>query len=415
MPDEAQAYFDRQEVRDPADREASLFQALPGLLRHAIDNSPYFAARFSDIKASDICSRGALAGLPVLRKSDLVAQQRQTLPFAGMAATPTNRLAHIYASPGPIYDPEGVRADYWRFARAMYAAGLRRGDLIHNTFSYHLTPAGNMIGSGARKLGCPVIPAGTGQTEIQIGIINDLQPVAYTGTPSFLSILLDRAEELGHPLTSFKKALLAGEAVPKDLQSRLAALGVTARQCYGTADVGLIAYETSAMEGLVVDESVILEVVRPGTGDVVAVGEIGEVVVTVFNPDYPLIRLATGDLSKVIDGPSECGRTNMRLAGWLGRADQTLKVRGMFVRPEQIATIVARVPDLQKARLVVSAEAGRDVMELRCEVAGNAEDLEQQIGTIVREVTGLRAEVLLCGLGTIANDGKVIEDQRPVG
>lgn len=413
MADQAQSYFDRQEVRDPAEREASLFQALPGLIRHAIDNAPFFSERFSGIDPAAIRTREALSGLPVLRKSELLTYQRENLPFGGMSATPVDRLAHLYASPGPIYDPEGARTDYWRFARAMFSAGFRRGDVIHNTFSYHLTPAGNMIGSGARMLGCPVIPAGTGQTEIQLGIIEDLRPIAYAGTPSFLSILMERAQELGKTL-SFKKALVAGEAVPKALQGQLHERGIVARQCYGTADVGLIAYETSAQQGLVLDESVIVEIVRPGTGGCVPPGEVGEVVVTVFNPDYPLIRFGTGDLSKILTEPSACGRTNTRLAGWMGRADQTLKVRGMFVRPEQIAKIVERFEEVVRARLIVGSKSGQDFMTLHCEAGTNEDALRRKLAEAMREVTGLRAEVILEAAGALANDGKVIEDQRPI-
>ena len=352
--------------------------------------------------------------MPVLRKSELIEHQRNSLPFGGIAATRSERLAHIYASPGPIYDPEGIRSDYWRFARAMFAAGFRRGDLIHNTFSYHLTPAGNMIDSGARALGCPVIPAGTGQTEQQIGIINDLCPIAYAGTPSFLNILLERAEQLSTPLMCFKKALLAGEAVPKALQERLRGLGVAASQCYGTADAGLIAYESSSADGLIIDESVIVEIVRPGTGEPLAVGEVGEILVTVFNPDYPLIRFATGDLSKILPGVSGCGRTNSRLAGWLGRADQTVKVRGMFVRPEQIATVARRFDAICKARLTIMNKAGKDEMILSCEHGSPSDGLVKDLAKAVREVTGLRAEIALCAPGSLANDGKVIDDTRSI-
>lgn len=408
------AYFDRQEVRDPQQRETSMFHALPGLLRHAIDNAPLFAERLSSIDPSAIRTREALAQLPLLRKSDLLEMQRRRTPFGGLTATPQDRLAHVYASPGPIYDPEGVRADYWRFGRALFAAGVRRGDLIHNTFSYHMTPAGMMIDSGARVLGCPVFPAGTGQTELQLGAIQDLQPTVYTGTPSFLRILLDRAEELGRPIDCFRCASVAGEAVPKDLRSLLARIGATVRQCYGTADVGLIAYETESEDGLVVDESVLLEIVRPGTGEPVPAGDVGEVVVSVFNPDYPLIRFATGDLSKLLQGPSGCGRTNLRLAGWMGRADQTVKVRGMFVRPEQIGEIVSRFEAIGKARLVVDQLDGADRMRLMCEVERAEDGLAQKVEDAVRAATGMRASVECVAPDSLANDGKVIEDLRPI-
>jgi len=415
MPDATQSYFDRQEVRDPAEREAALFRALPGLLRHAIDNSAYFKENLAGVDPRAVQSRAALAELPLVRKGELCALQQSRPPLGGLAATPLGRLARIYASPGPTYDPEGVRVDYWRFARALYAAGFRAGDVIHNTFSYHLTPAGQMVDAGARLLGCPVVPAGTGQTETQIGIIKDLQPVGYAGTPSFLAILLDRAEELGTPLGSFRKALVGGEAFTAPLRDKAQAAAIDVFQCYGTADVGLIAYESEARDGLILDESIIAEIVRPGTGDPLAPGEVGEVVVTVFNPDYPLIRLATGDLSKELAGVSPCGRTNRRLAGWMGRADQTAKVRGMFVRPDQIAKVVARFPEIGRSRLVLHQRDGQDVMELHCEAPAAVHGASAQIADAVRQTIGLRAEIVWAPPGSLANDGKVIEDRRPVG
>lgn len=415
MPESGAVFYDRQEVRKPAEREQAIFHALPGLIRHALDNAPAFARHLGDIDPDTIVDRAALAKLPVLRKSQLHALQQAALPFGGLNATPPSRLVRIFASPGPIYDPEGPRLDYWRFARALFAAGFRSGDLIHNTFSYHLTPAGSMVEGGARALGCPVIPGGTGQTELQARIIHDLKPTGYVGTPSFLLILLEKARELGYSTASIKKALVSGEAFPASLRERLEReFGIDAYQCYATADVGLIAYETSAREGLIVDEAVILEIVRPGTGDPVPEGEIGEVVVTVFNPDYPLIRFATGDLSAVLPGESPCGRTNMRIKGWLGRVDQAVKVRGMFVYPHQISEALKRFDMVRRARLEVTREDERDRMLLRCEVAGAPSGLEQALAEAVRAATGLRAEIELVPPDTLPQDGKLIDDRRSV-
>lgn len=415
MPEKDATYYDRQEVRNPAEREAAIFHALPGLIRHALDNAPYFAEKLAGIDADAVTSRAALAALPVTRKSELGELQRLHPPFGRLTATPIRRLARLFASPGPIYDPEGARADYWRFARALYAAGFRRGDIVHNSFSYHLTPAGSMAEGGARALGLPVIPGGTGQTELQLRAIADLRPTAYVGTPSFLTILLNKGRELGLDTSSLRRALVSGEAFPPALRQRLQEeFGVTAHQCYATADLGLIAYESEACDGLIADEAVIIEIVRPGTGDPVPSGEVGEVVVTVFNPDYPLIRFATGDLSAVMPGDSPCGRTNTRIKGWMGRADQATKVRGMFVHPKQVAEVIRRHgPATGRARLVVRQVGGQDEMRLLCEVdGGGAGGLEAGLAETVRAVTGLRAEVELVAPGTLPNDGKVIDDQR---
>lgn len=410
-------YYDRQEVRDAAERESAMFHALPGLIRHALDNAPHFAATLAGVEPDSVTSRAALARLPLLRKAELAELQRRHPPFGRLTATPLRRLARLYASPGPIYDPEGIRNDYWRFARAMYAAGFRSGDVLHNSFSYHLTPAGMMAESGARALGLPVIPGGTARPELQLRAIADLRPTCYAGTPSFLLALLEKGRELGLDAGSLRRALVSGEAFPAEIRARLAdGFGVEARQCYATADLGLIAYETSAGEGLVVDEAVIVEIVRPGTGDPVAPGEVGEVVVTVFNPDYPLIRFATGDLSAVLPGASPCGRTNLRLRGWLGHADQATKVRGMFVRPEQVDEVVRRHDPVRRARLVVRRGGeGRDEMRLLCEVDGGgagAGGLGGRLAEAVRAATGLRAEVELVAPGSLPDDGKVIDDQR---
>ncbi len=412
-PETSDSYFDRQEVRRPDEREAVLFNALPGLLRHAVETTPYFQATLAEVAIDRITDRGALGILPLLRKRDLIGLQGETPPFGGLCATPIGRLGRLFASPGPIFDPEGARGDYWRFTRAMFAAGFRQGDLVYNTFSYHLTPAGFMADGGARALGCPVIPGGTGQTDLQANAIHALKPVAYVGTPSFLRILLDKMTEQGLR-AGFKKALVSGEAFTPNMRAHLEdAHGIDAYQCYATADLGLIAYESRAREGLIQDEAVIVEIVRPGTGDPVPDGEVGEVVVTVFNPDYPLIRFATGDLSAIMAGFSPCGRTNRRLKGWLGRADQTAKVRGMFVHPEQVAAIKHRHPGLGRLRLVVESEGGQDRLRLLCETgAAPAEGLAAAVAGGARAVTGLRAEVELVAPGTLPADGKVIDDRR---
>jgi phenylacetate-CoA ligase len=413
MPENGATYYDRQEVRNAADRERSIFHALPGLLRHAIDNSAHYAGALKGIEPDSVTDRAALTRIPVLRKADLLALQHAAPPFGGLTATPPARLARIFASPGPIYDPEGSRLDYWRFARAMFAAGFRPGEIVHNAFSYHLTPGGAMAEGGARALGCPVIPAGTAQTELQLRAIADLKPAAYVGTPSFLMTLLEKGRELGSPTGSLHKALVSGEPCPASLRRRLAdEFGIAAFELYGTADLGLVAYETSAREGLVVDEAIIVEIVRPGTGEPVADGEIGEVVVTAFNPDYPLIRFGTGDLSAVLPGESPCGRTNMRIRGWLGRADQAVKVRGMFVYPHQLREALARHAGLGRARLEVSSDGGKDRMQLRCETAAASDGLAEQLGRSVRALTGLRADIELVDVGSLPDDGLLIVDTR---
>ncbi len=406
-------YYDPLETRDPAQRDAELLAALPGLLRHALESAPALAAHLAGTDPDRITSFAALATLPPLSKEELRRLQQASPPFGGLNATPLGQLAKVFVSPGPTFDPEGARPDYWRFARALYAAGVRRGQLIHNSFAYHLTPAGSVIESAARALGCPVIPAGTGHTEQQLRAIEQLRPVAYAGTPSFLKILLERGAALSTDLSSLKKAVVSGEAFPQALAEELRdAYGIDAYQSYGTADLGLVGYETSAREGLVVDEGVLVEIVGPGTGDPLPAGEIGELLVTTFNPDYPLIRFATGDLSAIMPGQSPCGRTNRRLRGWLGRADQTTKVRGMFVHPSQVAEVVGRHAEIGRARLVVERAEGLDRMTLRCELATPAAGLAAAIEASLRALTGLRGEVELVAPGTLAKDGKVIDDRR---
>ncbi len=414
------SHYDALETRSPQAREAALMAALPGQIAHAQKHSAAFAEILQGVDAASVTSRAALAQLPVTRKYELLERQqaqRAQDPFGGFSTIGWKGLLRpsgarrVYQSPGPIYEPEGQAVDYWRAARAMAAAGFEAGDLVHNCFSYHLTPGAWIMESGAHALGCTVIPGGVGNTEQQLAAIADLRPVAYAGTPSFLKILIEKAAEAGQKL-SITKAMVSGEACPPSLRDWFSQHGVTAYQCYATADVGLIAYETPAREGLVLDEGVIVEIVRPGTGDPVAEGEVGEVVVTVLNPDYPLIRFGTGDLSAVLAGHCPSGRTNTRIKGWMGRADQTTKVRGMFVHPGQIAEVVKRFPEVAKARLVVRGEMANDQMALQVETASPSESLQQQIAEAVRDVTKLRGEVLCVAPGSLPNDGKVIEDAR---
>lgn len=409
-------FYDSLENRSPADREAALLAALPKQIAHAQQNAPAMAEQLAGIDAASIASREALATLPVIRKYELLERQqaqRADNPFGGFAAIGTGpKMARVFASPGPIYEPEGKARDYWRMARTLHAAGFRSGELVHNCFSYHFTPAGSMMETGAHALGCTVFPGGIGQTEQQVEAMRDLKPAGYIGTPSFLKIILEKAADMGVALPSLKKALVSGEAFPPSLRDWFAERGVQGYQCYATADLGLIAYETSAREGLVLDEGVIVEIVRPGTGDPVPEGEVGELVVTTLNPDYPLIRFGTGDLSAVLPGQCPTGRTNTRIKGWMGRADQTTKVRGMFVHPGQVATVAKRFPAVQKARLVVSGEMANDKMALHVECAEQSAELQQAIADAVREVTKLRADVVFCAPGSLANDGKVIEDAR---
>lgn len=413
-------HYDPLETRDPSAREAALAAALPKQVASA-QRVPAFADMLAGVDAAAITSRAALATLPVLRKHELLERQKATRaqdPFGGFSAIGWRGLRspsgakRVFQSPGPIYEPEGQAADYWRVARAMYAAGFRAGDLIHNSFSYHLTPAGAMMEGGAHAIGCTVFAGGVGNTELQLQAMQELRPHGYCGTPSFLRIAFEKAAETGITLPSMTKALVSGEAFPPSLRDWLAERGVQGYQCYATADVGLIAYETSARQGLLLDEGVILEIVRPGTGDPVPDGEVGEVVITVLHADYPMVRFGTGDLSAVLPGTCPTGRTNTRIKGWLGRADQTAKVRGMFVHPSQVAEVARRHPEVQRARLVVAGEMASDTMTLLVEVPGEPEGLAARIADSVRDVTKLRADVRLCAPGSLANDGKVIEDAR---
>ena len=414
-------YYDALEQRGPAEREAALVAALPGHVARAQQFTGAFAEILAGVDATAINHRAALAGLPVTRKTELLARQqalRAQDPFGGFSAIGWRGLRankgarRVYQSPGPIYEPEGHGTDYWRMARAIFAAGFRAGDLAHVSFSYHLTPAGAMMESGAHAVGCTTFAGGIGNTELQLQALAELRPHGYIGTPSFLKILVEKAAETGTDIRCLAKASVGGEAFPPSLRDWLGERGVAAYQSYGTADCGLIAFETTARQGLVLDEGVILEIVRPGTGDVLPDGEVGEVVVTVFNPDYPLVRFGTGDLSAVLAGPCPTGRSNLRIKGWMGRADQTTKVRGMFVHPGQVADVARRHPEIGKARLVVEGEMANDRMTLKVEVQGAPEGLAAAVATSVRDVTKLRAEVQLAAPGSLPNDGKVIEDAR---
>jgi phenylacetate-CoA ligase len=416
--------YDALETRPPAQREAALMAALPGQLAHAKRASAAFADLLQDVDPTRVVDRAALAKLPVIRKHELQERQQAARQgeagavaagnvFGGFSALGYGAaMPRVFASPGPIYEPEGTARDYWRMARAIYAAGFRPGELIHNSFSYHFVPAGSMMETGAHAMGCTVFPGGTGQTEQQVQAMRELQPAGYIGTPSFLKIIVEKAADMGVALPSVTKAMFGGEAFPPSLRDWFTDHGIDGYQCYATADLGLIAYETSAREGLVLDEGVIVEIVRPGTGDPVADGEVGELVVTTLNPAYPLVRFGTGDLSAVLPGTCPTGRTNSRIKGWMGRADQTTKIRGMFVHPKQVDEIVKRFAEVARARLVVSGEMANDSMTLRVEAAEPAEGLSLRISDAIREVTKLRGQVEIVPPGSLPNDGKIIEDAR---
>ena len=409
-------YYDALETREPAQREAALMAALPRHIAHAQRGAPAFAEILAGIDAAAVTTREALARLPVTRKAQLSERQqaaRASDMFGGFSTLVRGPgMPRVFASPGPIYEPEGTAKDYWRSARALFAAGFRRGELVHNAFSYHMTPGAFIMESGAHAVGCSVFPAGVGQTEQQLQAISELRPVAYTGTPSFLRILVEKAAEAKADISSLRKALTGGEALPPSLRAWFAEHGIAVFQSYATADLGLIAYETEALEGMVLDESVIVEIVRPGTGDPVATGEVGELVVTALNPGYPMIRFGTGDLSALLPGQCPTGRTNSRIRGWLGRADQTTKIRGMFVHPAQVADIARRFPEVLKARLVVSGEMANDTMTLQVEAVVRPQGLDTRIGEAIRDVTKLRGDVQILQPGSLPNDGKVIEDAR---
>jgi phenylacetate-CoA ligase len=407
-------FFDSLETQDPGQREDRLFAALREQIAHAQDEAPFFADTLKGVEAEALTDRKALAKLPVVRKGELIELQKKRVaerdPFGGLTAVKTGNLARIFMSPGPIYDPEAARADYWRIARALWAAGFRRGQVAHNSFSYHLTPAGSMLEMGAHAIGCAVVPAGVGNTELQVRALADVRPDGYIGTPSFLKILLDKAKEMDADVTSVTRALVSGEALPKALRAEMKERGVDVLQCYASADLGLIGYESVADEGLILDEWVIVEIVRPGTSEVLPDGEVGEVVVTTLNPDYPLIRFGTGDLSTFVPGRSACGRTGKRLKGWMGRADQTTKVKGMFVHPGQIAEVAKR-HGIAKFRLVVARDGDNDIMTLKVE-ASRDEALAAKLGESLVAVTKLKGAVEFAAPGALPNDGKAIEDAR---
>ena len=407
---------DPRERRSPEERERALMKALPAVVTHAFERAPIYRRRDPSVVPEEVTDRAALARLRLVRKSELPEIQRGDPPFGGLSTVAAPQAAKLYSSPGPVFELEPRSVDPWRAARAMRAAGFHAGDVVHNSFSYHLTPAGSMVETGAHALGCAVIPAGTAPTEAQAIAAAQFRATAYGGTPSFLKVLLDRGAELGLDLSSLTRASVTAEALPGALRTALAERGVRVLQWYGTADAGLIAYETPAMEGLVVDEDVILEIVRPGTGDPVPAGEVGEVVVTILSADHPLLRFATGDLSAILPGQSPCGRTNVRIRGWMGRADQSTKVRGLFVHPSHVAELVRRHPVVRRARLVVTRPGDLDVMTLRAEVEPQERPklAELLLGTL-RELTQLRGEVELVDAGALPNDGKVIDDRRPVG
>jgi phenylacetate-CoA ligase len=405
-------YYDTLETRTPPEREKALMAALPQQVAYAKANAPFFAEWLKDVDPAAVTSRAALARLPVLRKSVLGEVQKKSPPMGGLIAVPMAKVRHVFMSPGPIFEIETDEPDYFRGARAMHAAGLRPGDIVYNTFSYHLTPAGMMMESAARALGCAVVPGGVGNTELQLDAIEAIRPNAYIGTPSFLKILLEKGAELGKDISSLKKAFVGAEALPPSLRQMFRDKGLSCLQSYGTADLGTIAYESEALEGMIVDEGVIVEIVRPGTGDPVPDGDVGEVVVTSFNRAYPLIRFGTGDMSAVLAGASPCGRTNMRIKGWMGRADQRTKVRGMFVDPEQIAEIARKHPGLGRLRLVIDWVDQADVMTLQAESTDQSPALAEALAASIRTVCKVGGKVAFAKPGSLPNDGKVIDDVR---
>ena len=404
-------HYDDLEIRDPAVRLREMFASLGGLIARA-KGAPGWARHLSGVDPKSVTSPEALAKLPVLRKSDISALQKEHPPFGGLNVTHATKAKRLLMSPGPIFEPEGEGRDWWGAARACFAAGFRNGDIVHNSFAYHLTPGGFILESGAHAVGCAVIPGGVGNTEQQLEAIAHYRPSGYIGTPDFLKILLDTAEKTGKDASSFKRGLVSGAALPVSLRDELRRRGLSVLQCYATAELGVIAYESAAGESMVVNETVIVEIVRPGTGDPVPVGDVGEIVVTSFNPDYPMVRLGTGDLSALVPGISPCGRTNTRIRGWMGRADQTAKVKGMFVHPKQVAEVAARHPELKRLRLVVDRNAEQDTMTLLAECAPANDALESAVAATLQSVTKLKGAVKLIAPGTLPNDGKLIADER---
>jgi len=407
----AQAYYDELETRDAERRERAQFARLPAIVAAAM-TAPGWARRLDGVDPNSVTSRAGLARLPLLRKSELPALQQADPPFGGFNVTPLGRARRLLMSPGPIFEPECESRDGYGAARALFACGFRPGDIVHNAFSYHLTPGAFIFESGLHALGCAVIPGGVGNTGQQLDAIAHFRPSGYAGTPDFLKVLLDAAGTSGRDASSLRRALVSGAALPASLRQELGACGVDVLQCYAIAEAGVIAYETAARDGMVVNENVIVEIVRPGTGDPVPEGEVGEVVVTSFNRDYPMIRLATGDLSAILPGPSPCGRTNMRIKGWMGRADQSTKIKGMFVHPGQVAEIGRLHRELGRLRLVVTRAGEQDVMTLMAECAQAPENLAGAVAATLQAVTRLRGEVRLVAAGALPNDGKIISDER---
>lgn len=407
-------HYDKRETRDDAAREKDLMKRLPQVLAAAM-KLPAWRRHLGKIDPRGITSRAALAELPIQRKADLPTLQKAALPFGGFVPGKPSAFGRLFMSPGPIFEPEAIGHDVWRVGRAMAAAGFKRGDIVLNTLSYHLTPGAWCFDSGARAVGCAVIPAGPGNTEAQLDLIEAYRPSAYAGVPDFLKILLDAAQEKGRDASSIKRALVGGAAFPASLQKEIASRGVDAYQTYAIAECGVIAYETAAREGLVLNEDIILEIVRPGTGDPVMPGEVGEVVITVLDPHHPLIRFAVGDLTAILPGASPCGRTNTRIKGWMGRADQTAKVKGMFVRPEQVAEVIRRHPEIARARLVVARNGETDAMTLKVESRARSPEFVHAVGESLQAILKLKGAVEPVKPGSLPNDGKVIEDTRPVG
>ena len=405
-------FYDNLETRSAEERSQAQFTAIRDQVEHVQNHTVAYTESLKDFDAQQITDAAAFSRLPITRKSDLIELQKVQRPFGGYTSTDTAQYAQVFASPGPIYEPGFAVSDFWRFARSLYASGFRPGDLVHNCFSYHFTPAGQMFDNAAQALGCAVIPAGVGQTELQVQTISDLAPNAYVGTPSFLKIILEQADEMGRDVSSVNKAMVSGEALPPPFRAGFVERGIRTQQCYGTADLGLIAYESNAQEGLIIDEGVYLEIVRPGTGELVEEGQVGEVVVTNLGREYPLIRFATGDLSALLPGISPCGRTNQRIKGWMGRADQTAKVRGMFIHPEQVDRVIKRHPEISRARLVIDWVEQSDQINFRCETENTDQALVSAIVESIRSICKLRAEVEIVAPGSLPNDGKVIDDIR---
>tara|TARA_R110002020_G_scaffold316361_6_gene531511 strand:- start:42474 stop:43727 length:1254 start_codon:yes stop_codon:yes gene_type:complete len=411
------SYFDERETRAPETREQETFESLRALLDRSLRRLPVLDAWLGHPDPASLRDRAALAQLPVLRKPDLMQMQESSPPFGGLADPDALRGTRVFMSPGPVWEPQGLGVDPWASARAMFAAGFRAGDVIHNSLVYHMTPGGFILDEGARALGCLVFPAGGGNTEAQVDAAVRLKPSGYTGTPDFLKIILEKADELGRDLTSFKRALVSGGALFPSLRQYYADRGVSVLQCYATADLGVIAYESSDASGaphpgMIVNEDIIVEIVRPGTDDPVPEGEVGELVVTTLNPGYPLVRFGTGDLSAIMPGVSPCGRSGPRIQGWMGRADQRTKVKGMFVDPKQIAQVLNAHPEIARARLVVSRSRDIDVMTLKVEPAPGAEPETAAVETTLAAIAKLRGTVEIATPGSLPNDGKVIADER---